>query len=89
MEVSNEEIDIYADGDGGPYSGNNPHFMLSKQFIYGNINNVSYSTSFGDSTQFVLDRLREMASHNAVGAAAIADPVVQFGKPELVRNGLP
>ena len=88
MEIFNEEIDIYADGHGGPYTGNNPRFMLSKQFIHGNINDVSCSTTFEDPTQFVLNRLREMAFRTAVGAAAIADPVVIFGKAEFVQEGL-
>jgi hypothetical protein len=88
MEVFNEEIQIYEDGDGGPYGGNSPPFMLSKQLIRGNLNNVSCSTTFGDPTQFVLDRLREMALRTAVAAAAVADPDPLFGNANYVQDGL-
>jgi hypothetical protein len=88
MAEFNEEIAIYASGDGGPYGGANPRYLLSKRFIHGDINNVSCSTTFGDPTQFVLDRLREVVFRTAVAAAAVADPVILFGNAELAQEGL-
>jgi hypothetical protein len=89
MAQFNEEIDIYTGGkEGGPYSGANIRYLLAKRFIYGNINNVSCSTTFGDPTQFVLNRLREMAFRTAVAAALVADPVILFGNAELAQEGL-
>jgi hypothetical protein len=88
MAEFNEEIDIYTSGkDGGPFGGANIRHLLAKRFINGDINNVSCSITFGDPTQFVLDKLREMAFRTAVAAAAIADPILLFGNAELAQEG--
>ncbi|PVI00698.1 hypothetical protein DM02DRAFT_718230 [Periconia macrospinosa] len=85
----NEEIDIYTgDTEGGPFSGSNMRYLLAKRFIHGDINNVSCSTTFEDPTQFVLNRLREIAFRTAVAAANVTDPVILFGNSELVQEGL-
>jgi hypothetical protein len=85
----NEEIDMYTgDIEGGPFGGVNIRHLLAKRFIHGDINNISCSTTFEDPTQFVLDRLREMAFRTAVVAATVADPVLLFGDAELVQEGL-
>ncbi|KAF1979695.1 hypothetical protein BU23DRAFT_636905 [Bimuria novae-zelandiae CBS 107.79] len=87
MAEFNEEIDIYTSGkEGGPSGGANIRYLLAKRFIHGDINNVSCSTTFGDPTQFVLDRLREMAFRTAVVAATVSDPVLLFGNAELARK---
>jgi hypothetical protein len=89
MAQFNEEIDVYTSGkEGGPYGGANIRHLLAKRFIHGDINNVSCSTTFGDPTQFVLDRIREMAFRTAVVAATVADPVLLFGNAELAQEGL-
>jgi hypothetical protein len=88
MAEFNEEISIYSGGNGGPFAGANPRFLLAKRFINGNINNVSCSTTFGDPSQFVFNRLREMAFRTAVSAAAVADSVLLFGNAELARQDL-
>jgi hypothetical protein len=89
MAEFNEEIDIYTNGkEGGPFGGANIRHLLAKRFIHGDINNVSCSTTFGDPTQFVLDRLREMTFRTAVVAATVADPVLLFGNAELAQEGL-
>jgi hypothetical protein len=89
MAEFNEEIDIYTSGkEGGPFGGANIRHLLAKRFIRGDINNVSCSTTFGDPTQFVLNRLREMAFRTAVVAATVADPVLLFGNAELAQEGL-
>jgi hypothetical protein len=90
MAEFNEEIDMYTSGkEGGSLGGANMRYLLAKRFIRGDINNVSCSTTFADPTQFVLDRLREMAFRTAVVAATVADPVLLFGNAELAREGLP
>jgi hypothetical protein len=90
MAEFNEEIDIYTSGkEGGPFSTTNIRHLLAKRFIHGDINNVSCSTTFRDPTQFVLDRLREMAFRTAVVAATVVDPVILFGNAELAQEGLP
>jgi hypothetical protein len=89
MAEFNEEIDIYTGGKaGGPLSGTNYRYLLAKRFIHGDINNVSCSTTFADPTQFVLDRLREMAFRTAIAAATVTDPVTLFGNAELAQEGL-
>ena len=88
MAEFNEEISIEPDGGGGQFAGANVRNLLAKRFINGNLNNVTCNTTFGDPTQFVLNRLREIAFRTAVAAAAIADPVVLFGNPEFVEEGL-
>jgi hypothetical protein len=89
MAEFNEEIDIYTSGkEGGTSGGSNPRYMLAKRFIHGDINNVSCSTTFADPTQFVLNRLREMAFRTAVAAATVADPVILFGNAELAQEGV-
>jgi hypothetical protein len=90
MAEFNEEIDIYTSGkEGGPFGGTNIRHLLAKRFIHGDINNISCSTTFRDPTQFVLNRLREMAFRTAVVAATVADPVILFGNAELAQEGLP
>jgi hypothetical protein len=89
MAEFNDEIDIYTGGlEGGPASGANICYLLAKRFIYGDISNVSCNTSFSDPTQFVLDRLGEMAFRSAVVAATVKDPVLLFGTEELAKEGL-
>jgi hypothetical protein len=89
MAEFNEEIDMYTSGkEGGTFGGANIRHLLAKRFIHGDINNVSCSTVFSDPTQFVLDRLREMAFRTAVVAATVADPVLLFGNAELAQQGL-
>jgi putative intracellular protease/amidase len=89
MAEFNEEIDMYTDGkEGGPFGSTNIRHLLAKRFIHGDINNISCSTTFRDPTQFVLDRLREMAFRTAVVAATVADPVILFGNAELAQEGL-
>jgi hypothetical protein len=88
MGEFNEEISIYSKGDGGTFAGANTRLPLAKRFINGNINNVSCSTTFRDPTQFVLNRLREIAFRTAVAAAAVADSVLLFGNAELAQQGL-
>lgn len=89
MAEFNEEISMYPDGDGGPFAGANVRNLLAKRFIDGNINAINCSTTFSDPTQFVLNRLREIAFRTAVAAAGIADPVILFGTPDLAQQGLP
>jgi hypothetical protein len=89
MAEFNEEIDMYTGGkEGGPLGSANERHLLAKRFIHGDINNVGCSTTFGDPTQFVLDRLREMAFRTAVATATVADPVILFGNAELAQEGL-
>jgi hypothetical protein len=89
MAEFNEEIDIYTSGkEGGPFGGTNMRYLLAKRFIQGDINNVSCNTTFADPTQFVLDRLRDIAFRTAVVAATVADPVLLFGNAELAQEGL-
>jgi hypothetical protein len=85
----NEEIDISTGDGNGPWDGANIRgYSLAKRFIHGDITNTSCSTTFGDPTQFVLDRLREVAFRTAVVAATVADPVMLFGDAELAQEGL-
>jgi hypothetical protein len=85
----NDEIDISTSDKEGKWAGANKRdFSLAKRFIHGDITNMSCSTTFGDPTQFVLDRLREVAFRTAVVAATVADPVVLFGNAELAQEGL-
>ncbi|CAI6332970.1 unnamed protein product [Periconia digitata] len=89
MAEFNEEIDMYTEGkEGGPSGGANRRYLLAKRFIHGDINNVSCSTTFGDPTQFVLNRLREMAFRAAAVAATVTDPAILFGNVELAQDGL-
>ncbi|KAF2132764.1 hypothetical protein P153DRAFT_382391 [Dothidotthia symphoricarpi CBS 119687] len=89
MGIFNQEISIYPDGDNGPFAGVDVRFLLAKRFINGNINAVNCSTTFSDPTQFVLDRLREMAFRTAVAAANVTDLDVIFPTPLLLEQGLP
>jgi hypothetical protein len=85
----NEEIDTSIDDDKGLWDGANTRgYSLAKRFIHGDITNISCSTTFGDPTQFVLDRLREVAFRTAVVTATVADPVILFGSAELAQEGL-
>jgi hypothetical protein len=86
MAEFNEEISIYSNGDGGPSAGDR-RMLLAKLFINGNINNISCSTTFRDPTQFVLNRLHEMAFRTAVAAAAVTDPALLFGNAQLAEQG--
>ncbi|USP81703.1 hypothetical protein yc1106_08977 [Curvularia clavata] len=89
MAEFNEEIDIYSSGKkGGVFGSANMRHLLAKRFIDGDINDVNCSTTFRDPTQFVLDRLREMAFRTAVVAATVSDPVLLFGNAELAQEGL-
>jgi hypothetical protein len=88
MGEFNEEISIYSEGDGGTFGGPHIRMLLAKRFVNGNINNISCSTTFEDPSQFVFNRLREMAFRTAVAAAMVADPVLLFGNAELAREGL-
>ncbi|KAF2184724.1 hypothetical protein K469DRAFT_739323 [Zopfia rhizophila CBS 207.26] len=85
----NQEVSIYPDGDNGPFEGVDNRFLLAKRFINGNINAVNCSTTFSDPTQFVLDRLREMAFRTAVAAGNVTDNNTLFGLPSLVEEGFP
>jgi hypothetical protein len=86
MAEFNEEISISSGGNSGLFAGVNHRMLLAKRFINGNINNISCSTTFRDPTQFVLNRLREMAFRTAVASAAVTDPVLLFGKAELAEQ---
>jgi hypothetical protein len=86
MAEFNQEISIYSGGDGGLYGGENHRMLLAKRFINGNINNISCSTTFRDPTQFVLNRLHEMAFRTAVAAAGVTDSVLLFGNAELAAQ---
>lgn len=88
MSEFNEEISIYSDGNGDPFAGANPRFLLAKRFIDGNINNVSCNTTFRDPTQYVLNRLRKIAFRTAVAAAAVTDSVILYGNDELAQQAL-
>jgi hypothetical protein len=85
MKEFNDEISI-DDGDDGYPAGLNFGSLLAKRFINGNINNLNCSTAFEDPTQFILNRLREMAFRTAVAAAAVADSVLLFGNAELAQQ---
>jgi hypothetical protein len=87
MAEFNEEISIYSGGNGGLFAGANHGKLLAKRFINGNINSVSCSTTFSDPTQFVLNRLHDMAFRTAVAAAAITNPVLLFGNAQLAKQG--
>jgi hypothetical protein len=88
MGEFNEEISISSGGHGGHSGGADMRVLLAKRFINGDINNVNCSTTFEDPTQFVLNRLREMAFRTAVAAAAVADSVLLFGNAELAQQDL-
>jgi hypothetical protein len=85
----NEELDISMHDKGGLWDGANKRdYSLVRRFIQGDVTNISCSTTFGDPTQFVLDRLREVAFRTAVVAATIANPVILFGNAEVAQEGL-
>lgn len=88
MAQFNQEIDLYEDGDGGPFDGADNNFRLARQFINGDINNVNCNTTFRDPTQYVLNSLRQVAFRTAVtaGAANIAEPNVLFGNSTLAQE---
>jgi hypothetical protein len=86
MSQFNEEISVFAHRDGGPSGGANPRYMLAKRFINGNINKVNCSTTFGDPTQCVLNRLREMAFRTAVAAAAVSDSALLSENAQLAQQ---
>ncbi|KAJ4341956.1 hypothetical protein N0V95_007052 [Ascochyta clinopodiicola] len=93
----NEEVSIRPETGEGIYvsNGRDPSLpgLLAKRFINGSIWDLPCNTTFGDPTQFVLNRLREMAFRTAVGAAA-AEPNLLFGEPfeeanaKVVEEGL-
>ncbi|KAF1850625.1 uncharacterized protein K460DRAFT_372824 [Cucurbitaria berberidis CBS 394.84] len=85
----NQEISINPNRDGGPFEGVDPRFLLAKRFINGTISAPNCNTTFGDPTQFVLNRLREMAFRVAVAVAGIADRDALFGSRALAQEGLP
>ncbi|KAJ4364557.1 hypothetical protein N0V83_009153 [Neocucurbitaria cava] len=85
-----QEVFISADGDGGPFAGSDSRLLLAKRFINGKITDVDCNTTFRDPTQYVLNRLRDMAFRTAVAAANITtDLDLLFGNHSLAQEGAP
>ncbi|ERF74873.1 hypothetical protein EPUS_03257 [Endocarpon pusillum Z07020] len=88
----NEELDRYGDGELGPASMN-PIFRLAQQFInddaVNSLNSINCNTTFDDPSQYVVDRIREIAFRTSVAAATVTNNTILFGNDSLITSGLP
>jgi hypothetical protein len=89
MSNFNEEISLYTGGkDGSVYAGGaSMRVLLAKRFVNGgSINTLNCSTTFRNPTDFVLNRLREIAFRTAVAAAGFSDHDLLFGNAGLYQE---